>query len=541
MNIAKKTIALLFLCMLLFPAAAQDAVQRAIASANTHMLVREYDKAFSYANFVIRFYTGKEMPVDAVDMCERVVAAWSTDLKSKEKIDELIALEQSLTAAPASVRAKAAEPIAYAKQIQQQRAEAARKAAEEQRLVEAEQKRVAQIEEAIRLERLKEQEREAQRQQERLEFERRESELQAQRSREAAQQQAMLDAMIQENRLAEERKEAARMQERLASQDLQVELEKQRLDAEASFRSELTKILEINNRSGAEAFQTVSRTSTAVIVGLAILGFIVLAGISLIVFMSMRQQAIQQEQFQSTIKVMTSMRNAGPDLSAMALPFISQAMQALPNNTVPLLENKSGPGASTSTTPGAMNTPEELKALYEKCQGYADQIDQVTNRKNASKRVAELVYKISKEMGYSEHDALMYYTVGLVYDIGFLNIDPVLLRSEHINEEQFAQIKTHTTIGVNMVFFIDEKNRDIFKDGVSKHHENLDGTGYPFGLKGTEIPYIARVLRVAETYIALVSSRDYKSITDRDTAIKELLENNNQYDLDIVKVLEGIV
>jgi len=238
---------------------------------------------------------------------------------------------------------------------------------------------------------------------------------------------------------------------------------------------------------------------------------------------------------------MTNLRNA-QDLSSMALPFASQGMQALPGASTGasarMIEQKPGRDASS---PSDGNSPEEIKALYEKCLTYAEQIDVATNRKNASKRVAELVYKISKSLGYSEQDCLLFYTVGLVYDIGFLNIDPVILRSEHINEEQFATIKTHTTIGTNMVFFIEEKNRSLFKDGVSMHHENLDGTGYPNGLKDGDIPYIARVLRIAETYTALVSSRNYKDIKDRDSAIRELYEHANHYDAEIVKILDNIV
>jgi len=91
------------------------------------------------------------------------------------------------------------------------------------------------------------------------------------------------------------------------------------------------------------------------------------------------------------------------------------------------------------------------------------------------------------------------------------------------------------------VFFVEERYRDLFKDGVSKHHENLDGTGYPFALKGDAIPYIARALRVAESYIALISSREYRQIRDRDAAITELKAHPNQYDQDIVAAIDAIV
>jgi HD-GYP domain-containing protein (c-di-GMP phosphodiesterase class II) len=544
MNTAKKVfLALMFATTVAFSAFAQDAVAKAISSANSNLLVKDYAKAYPYATFLIRFYNGKEMTPEALDVCERVVSAWTSELRLNGEDGKLAALEQSLATAPPSVRAKAADNIAWAKKSLEQKEAEKKKAEEEQRLVEAEKQRQAEIQQALQIEKDREQQREAERQKERDDYAKKEAELKAERERLAADQQAAIDKIIRENRELEARKEEQRTQERLASQQLQVELESQRLDSDQKLREELASIVEKSNQSGEAALRSVSQTSFTVVIGLAVLGFFMLAGIVLVVVMNLRQQAIQHEQFQNTMATMANMRSAQQDLSSMALPFIAQSVAALPQSQ-PQMIGQSAPQAALppgQSAAGTMNTPDELKALYDKCLVYADQIDAVTNRKNASRRVAELVYKIAKASGYTEHDALLYYTVGLIYDIGFLNIDPVILRADHISEEQFETIKTHTTIGTNMVFFIEEKNRKLFKDGVSMHHENLDGTGYPHGSKGDEIPWIARAIRIAETYIALVSSRDYKDIKDRDSALKELHEHGNHYDLGIVAILDGIV
>ena len=68
--------------------------------------------------------------------------------------------------------------------------------------------------------------------------------------------------------------------------------------------------------------------------------------------------------------------------------------------------------------------------------------------------------------------------------------------------------KTHTKIGLNLIHFIDQDLRQVFIDGISKHHENLDGSGYPDGLTESEIPYVARVIRVVETFISLTTKRN---------------------------------
>jgi len=535
MTINKKNLLLIIMLSLATLVSAQDAVSKAISSAKSHLVIQEYDKAYLYVGFLLRYFAGKEMPLEALDTSERVIEAYARQLEEKDQLDEIIALEKNLTTAPLSVSSKADPFIRNAKQVLEDRRLAKQREEEERKFIEAEQKRLAEIDKALQLEREKEKEQEEARKKDRAEFEQREAELRKERLSLAEQQRNQLDAIMQANRQAEAEKETLRVKERLESQNLQIALERQRLEAEQSFRTELSRIMEMNKETNESAVQAVSRTGFAIMIILSVVALIVLAAVVIIVLLHLKQQAVQQQQFQNTMSMMTNLRNTEANLSSIALPFMAQQMQALTDSRVQLIEDKG------STNSAILNTPEELKELHEKCVVYSSQIDEVTNRKNASKRVAELAYKISKAQGYSEHDALLFYLVGLIYDIGFLNIDPVVLRSEHISEEQFSVIKTHTTIGTTMVFFIDSKNRQLFKDGVSKHHENLDGTGYPEGLKGEEIPYIARLLRVVETYIALVSSRDYKSIKDRDSAIRELYNHKEHYDEKIVMILDEIV
>ena len=88
---------------------------------------------------------------------------------------------------------------------------------------------------------------------------------------------------------------------------------------------------------------------------------------------------------------------------------------------------------------------------------------------------------------------------------------------------------------------VDYDLREVFFDGIGKHHENLNGTGYPNGLRKDEIPYIARVIRIVESFLSCISRREYKEITDQETAIKELYKNRDEYDETIIKVFETII
>jgi HD-GYP domain-containing protein (c-di-GMP phosphodiesterase class II) len=205
-----------------------------------------------------------------------------------------------------------------------------------------------------------------------------------------------------------------------------------------------------------------------------------------------------------------------------------------------LLESTSNKKPSTSLEQLDQNIIRITK-IIELCYPYAKEIDIVTHRKNCSKNVAEFVYKISQYLGYSEYDSMIYYAVGLIYDIGFLNIDPTILNKSEINEKEFDIIKTHTTLGLNTIHFIDNELKPTFQEGILKHHENLDGTGYPKGISKNEIPYIARVIRVVESFFSLISKRKYKKIINIEQAINELYKSKKKYDKKIIDALNNII
>ena len=74
-----------------------------------------------------------------------------------------------------------------------------------------------------------------------------------------------------------------------------------------------------------------------------------------------------------------------------------------------------------------------------------------------------------------------------------------------------------------------------------KHHENIDGSGYPNGLKGEEIPQVARLIHVAESYVSLSSKRSYRGAMDKESAVATLREQKNLYDEVVVDALDKIV
>ena len=102
-------------------------------------------------------------------------------------------------------------------------------------------------------------------------------------------------------------------------------------------------------------------------------------------------------------------------------------------------------------------------------------------------------------------------------------------------------MKEHVNLAEKYLSFVPKKYWSVFEDAAMKHHENIDGTGYPKGLKGDEIPQIARLIRVAESYVSLSSRRSYRGAMDKESAVAALREQENLYDKDVVDVLEQIV
>lgn len=158
-----------------------------------------------------------------------------------------------------------------------------------------------------------------------------------------------------------------------------------------------------------------------------------------------------------------------------------------------------------------------------------------------SERVAEYSVLIGKEMGLDDKDINLLKTGGLVHDIGKLGVDDRILNSEsRLTDEEYEIIKKHPVFGVEIL-----GNSEIFKDLipiVRSHHERYDGKGYPDNLKGENIPFLARIAAVADTFDAMTSSRSYRKALSNEIAKEEIAKNSGtQFDPNIAKVMVNIL
>ena len=126
-----------------------------------------------------------------------------------------------------------------------------------------------------------------------------------------------------------------------------------------------------------------------------------------------------------------------------------------------------------------------------------------------SERVARFARRIGQQMKLPFDDLQDIYLAGLLHDVGKVGIDDRILRKkECLTDDEFAQIKQHPVIGHRIVSGLTNLKKTL--PGIRSHHERIDGLGYPDGLKGDEIPMMARILAVADSYDAMLSSRTYR-------------------------------
>lgn len=184
---------------------------------------------------------------------------------------------------------------------------------------------------------------------------------------------------------------------------------------------------------------------------------------------------------------------------------------------------------------------QQLSKVLEKSQILAAEIDEITGRKNCSRNVAETVYRISKFYGFEEQTSQLFYSAALVYDAGFLKIDKEILQLPDISDKQFEIIQSHTSLADPYFDFIPQEWRFLFLEAARKHHENLDGSGYPRKLLKDKIPYIARVIRIAESYEAMTSPREYRKICNREAAMEYLFSQESLFDRKILKAMEQVI
>ena len=168
-----------------------------------------------------------------------------------------------------------------------------------------------------------------------------------------------------------------------------------------------------------------------------------------------------------------------------------------------------------------------------------DAKDEYTN--GHSIRVGSYSKVIAENLGMSSDEVDNIYYIALLHDIGKIAIpDSILNKPGRLTDEEFGVMKKHTTRGAQILQGISTIPQIV--EGARSHHEKYDGTGYPEGKKGEDIPYVARIICCADCFDAMASKRVYKEPFSMDVIIKEFERcSGTQFDPKMAKVVVELI
>lgn len=163
------------------------------------------------------------------------------------------------------------------------------------------------------------------------------------------------------------------------------------------------------------------------------------------------------------------------------------------------------------------------------------------NTSQHSVRVSEYSCMIAEKLGYSEEALENLRKAALLHDIGKIGIpDKVLNKPDRLTDEEYALMKSHVTVGGEIL-----KDFTLIphvQEGALYHHERYDGRGYTSGLSGKEIPEIARIISIADTFDAMTANRVYRKHLSFETVLSELEKGRGkQFDPDILDIFLGLI
>ena len=468
-------------------------VNKYLTAANTEYSVRNNEKAYKYINIVLEQYTDETVPDNVLLLAEAIYYDYVTDVKKTENVDAFRDIQQSLISYPYLSSDRLSKQTNNVTTFFLEKTKA-----EEAAIAQANAEKAAV--------------------------------LAAQASAEVtATAAAEATARATTEAISAANDEIIKRFENISQEQLRQNQELQNTNKEM-LGNVLSEISDNNKESN-------KKTTSLIIILVCIAAFLVLI-VTIIVIVTIKMGKRQQELFTETMRVVSEMQRIPIEAAdSLRLADVYSGMRAI--------EDAGQPRKKVNTEFDEKEVDEKLRAelreLATACEKEGIKIDKVTKRKNNSKNVAEMVFKIAQHMGLGEYKSMLFFCAAMVYDIGFLRINPDFMDAEELTEDQKYQIRSHVRAGSAMLDFVPEKFRPIFLEATLMHHENLDGTGYPDGLQGEQIPPIARMIRLVESFIAQISKRNYRGIFDKETALEELRNHPEWYDQEIVDILDKLI
>ncbi|MBL7158424.1 MAG: HD-GYP domain-containing protein [Candidatus Omnitrophica bacterium] len=154
--------------------------------------------------------------------------------------------------------------------------------------------------------------------------------------------------------------------------------------------------------------------------------------------------------------------------------------------------------------------------------------------KKHSMKVSGVAVKLAKYMGLSRQYVDTIRLAAILHDIGKLGVkEEILLKESALTHDEYKAVQEHPSFGVDIIKPIPFLSEIL--PIIRHHHENFDGTGYPDGLKGEEIPLGSRIISIVDVYDALMSDRAYRRAYDPERVIHMMEKEKRKFDPHILK------
>lgn len=149
-----------------------------------------------------------------------------------------------------------------------------------------------------------------------------------------------------------------------------------------------------------------------------------------------------------------------------------------------------------------------------------------------SSRVTELALALGKRLGLKQVELEMLELGSILHDIGKIGVpDTILNKPAALNAEEIELVRQHPIKGERIIELNQNKKMHLIVDCIRNHHEHYDGSGYPDGLKGEDIPVLARIVAITDAFDAMTSLRTYRKKRTQEEAIEEILRcSGSQFD-----------
>ena len=147
-----------------------------------------------------------------------------------------------------------------------------------------------------------------------------------------------------------------------------------------------------------------------------------------------------------------------------------------------------------------------------------------------TRRVGELAAAVAERLGLSELEVRLVRFAAPLHDIGKIAVPAeILLKPGRLTEDEFEQVKAHTTIGARMLAGKEQPLLVVAEQIARTHHERWDGSGYPAGLAGEDIPLAGRIVAIVDVFDALTHDRPYKHAWSVDDALAEIQSQRGRH------------